>query len=105
MFCRKHLVVAAVLAGAMGTAGAAHAFGLGHGPAGYGPGTFWQHGGPGILWIVLLAIGIFWLVRTLADRRRPPVRDTALEELRRQYASGKIDHEDFLRRKTNLTGE
>ena len=103
MFRRKHLVVAAVMAGAMGMAGAAYAFGLG--PAGYGPGTFWQHGGPGILWIVLLAIGIFWLVRTLADRRRHPVRDTALEELRRQYASGKIDHEDFLRRKTNLTGE
>ena len=105
MFLRKHLVVAAVLAGAMGTAGAAHAFGLGHGPAGYGPGTFWQHGGPSILWIVLLAIGIFWLVQARTNRGRPSVRDTALEELRRQYASGKIDHEDFLRRKTNLTGE
>ena len=105
MFRRKHLVVAAVLAGAMGTAGAAHAFGLGHGPAGYGPGTFWQHGGPSILWLALLAIGIFWLVRTMTSQRRPPVRDTALEELRRQYATGKIDHDDFVRRKTNLTGE
>ena len=103
MFCRKHLVVAAVMVGAMGMAGAAYAFGLG--PADYGPGTFWQHGGPGILWIVLLAIGIFWLVQTMTNRRRPPVRDTALEELRRQYAAGKIDHDDFMLRKTNLTGE
>ena len=103
MFCRKHLVVAAVMAGAMGVAGAAYAFGPG--AMGYGPGTFWQHGGPGILWIVLLAIGIFWLVQTMTNRRRPPVRDTALEELRRQYAAGKINHEDFVLRKTNLTGE
>ena len=103
MFRKKHLLVAVVMTGAISMAGAAYAFGLG--PADYGPGTFWQHGGPSILWIVLLAIGIFWLVQARTNRGRPSVRDTALEELRRQYASGKIDHEDFLRRKTNLTGE
>ena len=103
MFRRKHLVVAAVMAGAMGVAGTAYAFGPG--PMGYGPGAFWPHGGLGILWLALLAIGIFWLVRTMTSQRRPPVRDTALEELRRQYAAGKIDHDDFVLRKTNLTGE
>jgi hypothetical protein len=44
MFRKRHLLVAAVLAGAVTAAGAAYAFGPGYGPAGYGPGYGWQQG-------------------------------------------------------------
>lgn len=47
MFRKKHLLVAFVMTGAMSMVGAAYAFGFGYGPAGYGPGTAWQQGGPG----------------------------------------------------------
>lgn len=78
-----------------------------HGPAFAWDGSFWPWpmGLPGILWILVLAIVIFWLVQNVMTRRRAPAGDTALEELRRQYATGKIDHEEFLRRKINLTSE
>lgn len=48
MLRKKHLLVAAVMIGAMSSVGAAYAFGFGYGPDGYGPGNAWQQGGPGV---------------------------------------------------------
>jgi putative membrane protein len=62
----------------------------------------WAMGLPGLLWILLVAAVIFLLVRIALGRRRDPAGDTALEELGRQYAIGKIDREEFLRRKNDL---
>lgn len=65
----------------------------------------------GLAVLVLLVVGIIWLVRSLVGqgqsmlgpsrsvRERP---DAAEAELRRRYASGEIDREEFQRRLGDL---
>ena len=87
-------------------------------------GNGWNHGpmmgwdrwdvglwpGPGLLWIlflVLIVVGLFLLVRARrrdagAEWRHDPARDAGLAELGRRYASGQIDRAEFLRRKNDL---
>lgn len=66
-----------------------------------------------VLWwviaVVVLGLGVagtVWLIRSLGGKpRRPelPSRpDPAYEELRRQYATGKIGREEYLQRKVDL---
>ncbi len=64
----------------------------------------------GILWILIL-VAVVWFARNgdLArwiDRRDAPdapTVDPALETLRRRYAQGEIDADEFARRKADLT--
>ncbi|MFG1710982.1 SHOCT domain-containing protein [Nonomuraea sp. M3C6] len=65
-----------------------------------------------IFWVVLglallgLAVAaVVWLVRSLTrDQARPglPAADAAHEELRRRYAAGEIDREQYLQAKVDL---
>ncbi|MBE0532236.1 MAG: hypothetical protein IH626_15510 [Rhodospirillales bacterium] len=87
-------------------------------------GNGWNHGpmmgwdrwdlglwpGPGMLWVLFLAliiVGLLLLVRdwrrdSARERRYDPAWDAALAELGRQYAIGRIDREEFFRRKSDL---
>ncbi len=64
----------------------------------------------GILWILIL-VAVVWFARNgdLArwigqlDAPDAPTVDPALETLRRRYAQGEIDADEFARRKANLT--
>lgn len=64
----------------------------------------WLMMGIGMLFWVLILVAAVWLVvRTVnaADRRQPDgrgERDEALELLRRRFANGEIDAEEFERR-------
>ena len=61
--------------------------------------------------IILIALGIRWLLRQErgasqgpgASHGGPPAEDP-LEILRRRYAAGEIDDEEYQRRRTTLTG-
>jgi putative membrane protein len=66
-----------------------------------------------VVWLIIVLavlglgiVGTVWLVRSLTDTSgRPQISgrpDSAQEELRRQYASGAIDREEFLQRKIDL---
>ncbi len=55
--------------------------------------------------LVLATVGVVWLVRNPATARREGVREETPEDvLRRRYAAGEIDEDDFLRRQAGLTG-
>jgi len=51
--------------------------------------------------LVLIVVTIIWLIRNMTPGQR---RDPALEELRRRYAAGDIDQEEFRTRKADLRG-
>ncbi|MGP3921062.1 SHOCT domain-containing protein [Nonomuraea sp. 10N515B] len=66
--------------------------------------AFWA-----ILVLAVLALAVaatMWVVRSLTarDQGRPPLppEDRAWAELRRRYAAGEIDREEFLERKVDL---
>jgi putative membrane protein len=48
----------------------------------------------GLLWLALLGLLVYWLVKTLVPDRR----DRALEVLRERYARGEIDKEETFER-------
>jgi putative membrane protein len=63
-------------------------------------GGWWVMGLSMLAWVLLLAITvalIVWLVNRNAPRRQPG-GDSAEEVLRRRYASGEIDAEEYERR-------
>lgn len=73
----------------------------------WGPGYFF--GGPwgmiiGIIFWALVICGIFYLISRLAKRLSEEFRreETPLVILKRRYASGEIDAEEFARRKRDL---
>jgi putative membrane protein len=53
----------------------------------------------GLLVLVALGVGIWWLVR---QARPASSRDTALEQLRQRYARGEITREEFETRRRDL---
>lgn len=58
----------------------------------------------GILWIAVLAFVVFWLFKMISGGRHDSSsRDLALTTLGQEYASGRIDREEYLRRKSDLT--
>lgn len=67
----------------------------------------------GILWILIL-VAVIWFARNgdlarligqpdTPDTPDAPTADPALETLRRRYAQGEIDADEFARRKAALT--
>ncbi len=61
-----------------------------------------------IFWIVLV-IGIIFLIRWLAGQGRGgreslPREESALDVLKKRYAKGEIDKEEFEQKKRDLTG-
>lgn len=59
----------------------------------------------GIAVLVLAVVGIIWLVRRTDSRRPDPPthRETSQELLRRRYAAGEIDEEEYERRRSRLS--
>jgi putative membrane protein len=60
-----------------------------------------------IVFIAAIVVGIVFLVRALGTgggmgREEPRRRDEAREILRRRYANGEIDREEYLRRRQDL---
>jgi putative membrane protein len=57
-----------------------------------------------LLWWVLIILGIVvlvrWLARPSAGREHPP--ETALDILKKRYARGEIEREEFEQRKRDL---
>lgn len=60
----------------------------------------------GLAVLALLVAGIVWLVQSSQDQGRPALdtadEDTAERELRRRYAAGEIDQEEYTRRLDTL---
>ena len=65
---------------------------------GWGPMMYYGHGGVfmGLLFLVLIAVVIFFLVRTskLSGLAPPPV-ETPLDILKKRYAKGEISREEY----------
>ena len=51
--------------------------------------------------IVLAVVGTVWLVRSLTTDK-PAARQSWDDELRRRYAAGEIDRDEYLRRQQDL---
>lgn len=56
----------------------------------------------GLLLITLLVLAIIWLARNLSASIGGSGRDDAEQILRREYASGRIDEDEYQRRRANL---
>lgn len=57
----------------------------------------------GLLLITLTVLAIVWLVRNLSGNGNSGSgRDDAEQVLRREYASGRIDEDEYQRRRANL---
>ncbi len=64
---------------------------------------FWALVGLAVL--VLAVVGVIWLVRRTDTPRPAPVtgRETPEELLRRRYAAGEIDEDEYERRRSGLS--
>jgi putative membrane protein len=76
----------------------------GHNQMMWGIGAWWM----AIFWILVI-IGIFFLVKWLVEqgkgsRNKAVGEDSALEILKRRYAKGEIDKQEFEQKKKDLTG-
>ena len=73
---------------------------------GYGMMDGWFGGGIFMLiFVVVILVGGFFLVRMLMDHSKNASRateNTALEILKQRYARGEISHEEFEKMKANL---
>jgi len=81
---------------------------MGYGNNGYGMMSGgWFGGGLFMLvfWVIVI-VGVFFAVRWLMSRSRPPTgpsENTALEILKQRYARGEISHEELLKMKENIS--
>ncbi len=55
-----------------------------------------------ILVLTALIAGVVWLVRTLADSRRPNGERRATEVLEMRYARGELDRDEYLQLREDL---
>ena len=74
---------------------------------GMGPGMMW--GGWGLGWIFmivfwgLLIAGLIFLIRWLVGMTRSRKEESALDILKKRYARGEIDQEEFEKRKKDIS--
>ncbi|MDA8325039.1 MAG: SHOCT domain-containing protein [Nitrospiraceae bacterium] len=74
-----------------------------HWMGGYGMGCGWFGGIFMIVFWLLVILGIVYLVKALAGRGAAPLKEeTPLDILKKRYAKGEIDAEEFARRKKDL---
>jgi putative membrane protein len=73
------------------------------GPEGWGWGFWIFHN---FLWWVILILGIVVLVRLLGGSRRSaePPSETALDILKKRYARGEINKDEFEQKKRDISG-
>ncbi|HBR21350.1 MAG TPA: electron transporter RnfE [Nitrospiraceae bacterium] len=70
---------------------------------GYGMGWGWLGFILMIAFWVLVILGIVYLVKALAGRGSAPTKEeTPLDILKKRYARGEIDREEFVKRKNDL---
>ncbi len=72
---------------------------------GWGPGSFFGH--PfgliaGVLSWALVIYGLFFLIPRIRRVSGPDKIETAMDILKKRYARGEIDQEEFVRMRTNL---
>ena len=77
---------------------------FGHDQMMWGFGAWWMI----FLWIVVI-IGIIFLIKWLVgqgktDRQEPLKEESPLDILKKRYAKGEIDKEEFEQKKKDLTG-
>lgn len=56
----------------------------------------------GLALLVLLVVGTVWLVRRTNGLEQPPPADSPEDVLRRRYAAGELDEDEYLRRRAGL---
>lgn len=56
----------------------------------------------GLALLALMVVGIVWLVRGGNGTKRLPPPESPEEILRRRYAAGELDEDDYLRRRAGL---
>ena len=56
----------------------------------------------GLAILVIVVLGIVWLVRSMSGPGRSTDDDQAEQELRRRYAAGEIDSEEYRQRLADL---
>jgi putative membrane protein len=57
----------------------------------------------GVMLLVMAVLGVLWVVQHVRDRRGPDRGEATPEEiLRRRYAAGEIDEEEYGRRRGEL---
>ncbi len=63
----------------------------------------WGGGFMMILWIILLAVLIYWIVRAAQrGNNQLPQPESAIDILKKRYARGEISKEEFQERKKDL---
>jgi len=67
-------------------------------PWGWHYGDWWMMGIGMLFWIAVLAVVVWLIVRTTGPRAAEPRGDSAEEVLRRRFAAGEIDAEEYDRR-------
>lgn len=67
-------------------------------PWGWHGGEWWMMGIGLIFWLVLLGLAVWLIVRATGRERAEPPSGTAEEVLRRRFAAGEIDDEEYERR-------
>ena len=86
----------------MGTTGMMHG-GWACGPLGFMGGP-WAGIGNLVFWGAIAALAVWAVVRFTRSRETAGPRDSALEVLKRRYAAGEIDREEYERVRHTLDG-
>lgn len=67
-------------------------------PWGWHAGEWWMMGIGLLFWLVLLGLAVWLIVRAIGRERVEPRGEAAEEILRRRFAAGEIDAEEYERR-------
>lgn len=74
-----------------------------------GDGYGWMDGGAmlvmGLFWILLVGIGIWLIVRSVAKDKTGPMHETPRQVLDRRFASGEIDAEAYKQARSLIEGK
>ncbi len=80
----------------------------------YGWGSGWGGRGMMLIWIILIVLVVYGLVRwinsmgppgSFGPTEKPPTQKTSLQILEEKYVLGEISREEFLQKRDDLTGK